>query len=64
MINYPALLSAGCALAFSLALFIVYNLEDLGYAAASLRVLLFCCVALVSIIVCVVCVLTRGGGIL
>jgi hypothetical protein len=64
MINYPALLSALCALAFSLALFIVWNLEDMGYAAASLRVVLFCCVALVSIIVCVVCVLTRGGGLL
>ena len=64
MINYPALLSALCGLCFSLALLIVWNLEHLGYAAASLRVLLFCSVALVSIIVCVVCVLTRGGGIL
>jgi hypothetical protein len=64
MINYPALLSALCGLCFSLALFIVWNLESLGYAAASLRVLLFCCIALVSIIGVVISVLTRGGGIL
>ncbi len=64
MINYPALLSAGCALAFCLALFIVWNLEDMGYAAASLRIVFFCCIALVSIIGVVISVLTRGGGIL
>jgi hypothetical protein len=64
MINYPALLSAGCTLAFALALFIVWSLESLGYASASLRVVLFCCIALVSIIGVVISVLTRGGGIL
>jgi hypothetical protein len=64
MINYPALLSAGCALAFALALFIVLNLESAGYASASLRVLFFCVIALVSIVGVIVSVLTRGGGIL
>jgi hypothetical protein len=64
MLNQPALIAAVLMACLCVSLGIVDNLEQLGLGETALRVLFFCCIALVCLVGVVVCILTEGGGIL